>query len=671
MDVIQRPVQVRRLDGEVMPVGQILRPRRLAYEGGNGVDARLPQHLAVIGGRPLAARGVDLAAIGQGPGIGRQRLPILAVAHPADTGLADVIDRRPDEIADHPGHGFHRPPILEGVLGRGLGGQHDPVGELDMVGAEQMGAVVVARHVQHGELAGVVRPVDADRLGHGSAGVQAAHALGQPPARLRPLRRALLRYLVADAPEQHAGMVAAADHQAVEVGRPILREEAGVVLGALGLVPGVERLVDDQHAQRVGGVQRRLAGGVVGAADGVVAGGLHQRDLTRVRVGQAGGADHVIVVVDVAALQHHLSAVDAQALARVDGEGADAEAGAPLILQRAAHAHLLHQGVEIGRVGGPQRRPVHHERLVQIRVAVGRHRPYLPRLGHHGAVGRHHLGLQFDRRRVHRPVHHRRPHRHLSPLRRRHRRGDGRALRVKVDGVQDVQADRADQAGAGVPARRRIGMVDPHGDDIVTGAHLARQIEAEGGVAIAMPRHRLAIQPDVGIHVDGFEIQADDAGRPRRVQHQVPAVPGLPPRQVTGVLPGDRLRVEGRRTIGTIINGSVVGNGDRPPVLVIEGHGPGARRLAAVDAPAGYQGQLFRPRAGGQDGEQRRQRQDAAAASWHHSDSLGSPWARLPYHNGPLFILAPPVSHDRPARHAAGRVDRACDSANIHAHLSE
>src|SRR5205809_8041671 len=113
-----------------MAVGQVLRSCRLTNERADRVDARFPQHLAIISRRPLAPGCVNLAAISEVPGIRTKLLPLLAVAHPADAGLADVVHRSPNEIADDPRLRLDLAPIGESIFGKRLAREHHLVGQL-------------------------------------------------------------------------------------------------------------------------------------------------------------------------------------------------------------------------------------------------------------------------------------------------------------------------------------------------------------------------------------------------------------------------------------------------------------------------------------------------------------------------------------------------------------
>ena len=290
-------------------------------------------------------------------------------------------------------------------------------------------------------------------------------------------------------------------------------EEARIVLRLLALVPAVEGFVDDQHAQFVRGVERGLAGRIVGAADGVVAGGLHQGDLAGVRAGRAGGAEHVVVVVDIAAAQPHRLAVDAQAVCRRPAEIVRIPKRVRRLVNGCpADADLLHQRVEIGRIRRPQVRLGHGQFLRSLGTASCGPCLRLPGLGNGFSVARNHPVHPFSGLRLVGTVDDSGAHRDHAAVFGRHRGGDEYAFGLDMDRIEKLQGNRPDQPRAGIPARRRVGMVDAHDDDVVAGADLAGQINGKRGVAVAVLLQVFAIHPDVGVHVHGFEVQPDDTG---------------------------------------------------------------------------------------------------------------------------------------------------------------
>src|SRR4051794_11543138 len=89
------------------------------------------------------------------------------------------------------------------------------------------------------------------------------------------------------------------DHR-LDVTRPPFGEVERVVEGLHALEPHVERLVEHEHAEAIAGVEHRRAQRVVGAADGVEAGGLEELDAALVGSPDGRGAERAVVVVDAA-----------------------------------------------------------------------------------------------------------------------------------------------------------------------------------------------------------------------------------------------------------------------------------------------------------------------------------------------------------------------------------
>src|SRR5699024_5552944 len=111
----------------------------------------------------------------------------------------------------------------------------------------------------------------------------------------------------------------------LDVPLPPVLEPQVVDIAVLANAPAVEELVDDVDAQLVAGVQQRLGGRVVGGADGVVAAFPQLLDFAELRPGQRGRAQNAVVVVDAAAVELHLPAVDLHALGGGDLNLADAD----------------------------------------------------------------------------------------------------------------------------------------------------------------------------------------------------------------------------------------------------------------------------------------------------------------------------------------------------------
>ena len=99
--------------------------------------------------------------------------------------------------------------------------------------------------------------------------VEGADPLGQTTPQVGAEGIAGVGDLVTDGVEDDAGMVAVLADHGVDVGLPPFREDAGVVVAHLRVVPHVEGLIHHDHPETVTRVEERLAGWMVRAADGV------------------------------------------------------------------------------------------------------------------------------------------------------------------------------------------------------------------------------------------------------------------------------------------------------------------------------------------------------------------------------------------------------------------
>ncbi len=151
-------------------------------------------------------------------------------------------------------------------------------------------------------------------------------------------------FFVAHRPHEDAGMVAVAADEIFKLAQ------------AFGIRRHHARLVEDQHAQLVAGVEQLRRGRIVRGAQAVAA---HLLQLAHAvvlhRVGQRRAQAGVVLVIAGA---FHLDrlAVEEQAFLRVELDGADAEARLVAIDNVAAGAHFGHQRVEIALFERPELR---------------------------------------------------------------------------------------------------------------------------------------------------------------------------------------------------------------------------------------------------------------------------------------------------------------------------
>ena len=206
-------------------------------------------------------------------------------------------------------------------------------------------------HVHRVLEAVVARVLVVEAAGHRPRAVLLAHdageALGQPPA----VREPLLDHLVADAPQRpptgdcgRAAPARAGPSRASRRTRARSRSRRRRARSrpsrrpALAAPPGVERLVHDQHAQAVGGLQQLGRGRVVAGADGVGAHLLQDLELALERARVHGRAQRAEVVVVADALDGDPPAVEQEARVGVERDGADAEGRLDLVHDGAARS---------------------------------------------------------------------------------------------------------------------------------------------------------------------------------------------------------------------------------------------------------------------------------------------------------------------------------------------
>ena len=535
-------------------------------------------------------QGLDLVVhiLGEARGVGHAEI---AAAGRVGGRLADVVDAAPQELAhavggvqiadDAAGHVRRAPGGGAVAQGRalhvlladdvrrrrevvyaaaeqyrgGLAAVDHPVRVGGVVGGVELFAVVVARQLQH------VRAALRAFPGHvvvavGGPGV----GLRVPPFHLGLQRRGEGRGvrggvgvedLVADGPQDHAGVVPVPPHPGAHVIAPAVVEEAGVVELGLGDAPHVKALVHHQHAHTVAQLQRPGGGRVVGGAQRVGAHALHQPQLPGERLSVEGRPQRAQVVVQAHALQLHVLPVQKEAAVRVEAGLAQADRH-----RLALAAKVRRQRVEIRRIRAPQP-GLGHGQLGPRHVALGQR----DGLAHGPSPGvrqmKAHLAAFARACQLH--VHAHGPRAaltgrgaHIQPVRRDVPRG------------QHMQRHVPEQARAGVPPGVGAAVAHQHPKRVVSGTHEARQVRVEGRVAIAVGDDLFAVQQHVAVHVHA--VKAHAPGVPvavlRRAQRA--AVPAV----------GVGVQVAG------VPNQKVVGNGHRPP--------RGPRRVAARGEPCKF-----------------------------------------------------------------------------------
>ena len=327
----------------------------------------VPEHIAIMADGLSPSRYINVAAIGAMPvglsalGIAFAR-PFTLVVGSSDARFAQVVEARPHHVAHHIRVVVHRGPVAEGVARIALRLPHHAPGVAPVVAGVLENHIVVAADVEHLEMGVVDFPVavpGAEGLGDGARGVDFQHGPFQLAGGGDHADVLALNDLVAQAPGNDARVVAVAQHHGVDVLAVAGVDHGGIVVFQLCRAPPVEGLANDEHAQRVAGIEKCPRGGVVAGADEVEARLLHLLHLAYFGGIEGHGSQHAVVVVHAGAVEEHGLTVEHEAPLGVEREGADA------VLRRlpaddvAAFLQLHGRFVAGGMVGRPQLRIAH------------------------------------------------------------------------------------------------------------------------------------------------------------------------------------------------------------------------------------------------------------------------------------------------------------------------
>ena len=353
-----------------------------------------------------------------------------------------------------------------------------------------------------------------------------------------------------------------------------------VVSGVFGVGPHVAELVHHQDAQAVAAIQQGLAGGVVGGADGVEAGLLQAAYPELLGVGQSGGADDAVIVVDAGAPELGLHAVDAQAATGVGGDGADAEGALGPVQLGAVFGEGGHPAVEAGAVRAPEGGGVHIELAVGADLRRGQEGDLV---GEGGGL----LAVRADQRQT-----------ELdgvslqAGVAEQDLRGDhGVALLQALRGETDAGGLQRDQvplpedyvpvnAGAGVPAGLPLAAQGQHLEGVLLAvAQAAVQLGVELGIAVAVGGDKLPIEVHHGPGHDALELR-----------HSALLAPIL--RGEEGLLIGVGLhRIEaglagaGAGRVPVLQNHFILGQGDGPGLWGVAEERPEGVRHPGLNGP--------------------------------------------------------------------------------------
>ena len=261
----------------------------------------------------------------------------------SDTGLADIIHAGPEEIADQIGQFLHIAPVFLKFAGLALGTADDAVREQLMAGLIVIRKVIIAHHipvlykgsrilgpdllpegiVQVDETSAVgrhflrqrfpeflrvlvVEPLKerAERAADETGGIVLSHKSCQFRGNLITVfQPALLGELVSDGPEADRWMVAVPQQHRLQFLLPLLMEKGGKIQRVLFHVPGIEGLIDNDHAQLIADVQQLGRLGIVCQTQRVVAVLLVEANLPILGIIVGLRPENTVVVMNAAALQ--------------------------------------------------------------------------------------------------------------------------------------------------------------------------------------------------------------------------------------------------------------------------------------------------------------------------------------------------------------------------------
>ncbi len=167
-------------------------------------------------------------------------------------------------------------------------------------------------------------------------GIQCLHLFHQHFRKVASLFvRVLVVNLIADAPQDDAGMIAVSSHKAGHVPRLPVPKKARIIIGRLRALPHIEGLIHDQQSHLIGQIQCLCRKRIVGEADGIGAHLLHDAVLPGKCIPVKGRAQCSLVRVQADAVELHVPAVQRKAPVRSKGDLPEADPD-PLGLQKAA-----------------------------------------------------------------------------------------------------------------------------------------------------------------------------------------------------------------------------------------------------------------------------------------------------------------------------------------------
>ena len=180
--------------------------------------------------------------------------------------LAQVVKARPHNVANDIGIVMHQFPVAEGIARITLRLPHHTLGVALMVAGVFVNHVVIATNVEHLEMRVVDLPVavpGAEGLGHRTCVVNLLDGCLQLASCGDHADILTLDDLVADTPADDAGVVHVALYHRMDILTIARVDKRGVVVGVLLRAPSIEGLTNDEHTQRVAGIEEGSRGGVM------------------------------------------------------------------------------------------------------------------------------------------------------------------------------------------------------------------------------------------------------------------------------------------------------------------------------------------------------------------------------------------------------------------------
>ena len=270
--------------------------------------------------------------------------------------LAKVIDSGPYKIAKHIAQPVRGTPTIVGFDGKGLRAHHDPIWKPLVIYFILLPLVVVPAHIQMQEsriiglpLGQVVvvwprdrhddRPYRVDTLHRVPEFFGDGHSCRFPPA----------IDLVADAPENDAGMISIPHQHALEISFPPVLEIEMIVVDIFAEVPAIKRFIDNHHPQPVTCVEKGGRGRVMTGSNSIESVGLQYLYTPLLCPVECGGAENAVIVVHAAAFKLHLLPVDAQAMLDIDLDTANAKSSGGAVDRFPGHHKLDFGPVQLRR----------------------------------------------------------------------------------------------------------------------------------------------------------------------------------------------------------------------------------------------------------------------------------------------------------------------------------